>query len=96
MKKTIFTLTVIAALLFSVNLNAQNKSGIKAGFINSISTNVVPEASYLPNWYVAGFHERTIGESKVFWMYNGTEYLRTGWLTITSSLITLTFRMPLN
>ena len=66
-------------MLMSVSLNAQNRSGIKSGFVNSISPNVVPEASYLPSFYVAGFHERTMGESKVFWMYGGTEYTRVGW-----------------
>jgi len=68
-----------ATLLFTTNLNAQKKSGLKVGAVASTSYNITPTPDFHNSWYLAGFHERPIGDSKHWLMYGGTEYIRTGW-----------------
>lgn len=79
MKKIRLLLVPLVGLLFITQLNAQTKSGFKAGFLYSNSPNIEPIASFLPSYYFGGFHERPLGMSKHWYMSGGSEFHRAGW-----------------
>ncbi|MGW8314143.1 MAG: outer membrane beta-barrel protein [Bacteroidales bacterium] len=78
MKRIAVTLSIIAALLLSVNLEAQERrSGIRAGYLRSASE--LSGTSALDGFYVGFAHDNPIGQSKILWIHGGTEYTQAGW-----------------
>lgn len=78
MKKIAFTISMVAALLVSMNLEAQERrSGIRAGYL--LSTSDLDGTSALHGFYAGFAHDRPLGQSKIFWGHGGTEYTQAGW-----------------
>jgi hypothetical protein len=78
MKKVLFTIGMIAALLISGNLEAQDRrSGIRAGYLRSATE--LDGTSALDGFYVGFAHDQPIGQSKFLFINGGTEYTQAGW-----------------
>ena len=78
MKKVFFVLSMIAVLLISAQLEAQEKkSGIRAGYLRSATE--LEGTSPLDGFYVGFSHDRPIGQSKFLYVHGGTEYTQAGW-----------------
>jgi hypothetical protein len=78
MKRIAVTLSIIAALLLSLNLEAQERrSGFRAGYV--LSASELGGTSALHGFYVGFAHDNPIGQSKLLWWHGGTEYTQAGW-----------------
>jgi hypothetical protein len=78
MKKITFIIGLVAAILVSGNMEAQErKSGIRAGYLRSATELSWTRA--LDGFYVGFSHDRPIGQSQFLYVHGGTEYTQTGW-----------------
>ena len=78
MKRIAFTLSLIAAILVSANLEAQERrSGIRAGYLRSATE--LSGTSALDGFYVGFSHDNPIGQSQFLYIHGGTEYTQAGW-----------------
>ena len=78
MKRIAFTLSLIAALVVSVTLEAQErKTGIRAGYLRSATE--LSGTSAIDGFYVGFSHDNPIGQSQFLYFHGGTEYTQAGW-----------------
>ena len=78
MKRLTITISMIAALLVSAQLEAQErKNGFRAGYLRSATE--LSGTSALDGFYVGFSHDRPIGQSRILLVHGGTEYTQAGW-----------------